>query len=197
MPDTTTALDEGSPKRERILDAALGLFAERGYHGTAVPLVAKAAGVGAGTIYRYFESKQGLVNELFRREKRAVTNHVLGSFPFAEPPRAQFHYFFERIVDWARTQPASFQFLEHHHHGPYLDEASLALEHEVTEYALNYVRMLKTTGIARDADDHLFLVIVWGAIVRLMREAWNGSLVLTDELLAQAEDACWEAIRAH
>ncbi|MCB9595027.1 MAG: TetR/AcrR family transcriptional regulator [Sandaracinaceae bacterium] len=196
MPTANPTTDEGASKKERILDAALGLFAERGYHGTAVPLVAEAAGVGAGTIYRYFEGKQGLVNELFRREKRAVTNHVLGSFPFSEPPRSQFHYFFGRIVEWARTQPQSFQFLEHHHHGPYLDEDSLALEREVTEYALNYVRMLKTTGIARDADDHLFLVVVWGTIVRMMREAWNGSLELTDAFLAQAEEACWEAIKA-
>ncbi|MBX3272784.1 MAG: TetR/AcrR family transcriptional regulator [Sandaracinaceae bacterium] len=195
MPDAALH-DEAGSKRERILDAALELFAERGYHGTAVPLVASAAGVGAGTIYRYFESKQGLVNELFRREKRAVTGHVLGSFPFAAPPRAQFHYFFERIVDWARTHPSSFQFLEHHHHQPYLDDASRALESEVTEYALNFVRMLKAAKIARDADDHLFLVVVWGAIVRLMREAWSGRLELTDTLLAQAEDACWDAIEA-
>ena len=45
-------------KRRRILDAALGLFAERGFHGTAVPLVAGRAEVGAGTIYRFFESKE-------------------------------------------------------------------------------------------------------------------------------------------
>lgn len=196
MPAPNPTTEEGASKKERILDAALGLFAERGYHGTAVPLVAEAAGVGAGTIYRYFDGKQGLVNELFRREKRAVTNHVLGSFPFSEAPRAQFHYFFGRIVEWAQTQPQSFQFLEHHHHGPYLDEDSLALEREVTEYALNYVRMLKTTGIARDADDHLFLVVVWGTIVRMMREAWSGCFELTDAFLAQAEEACWEAIKA-
>ncbi len=196
MPTTTTPMDEGSSKRERILDAALGLFAERGYHGTAVPLVAKAAAVGAGTLYRYFESKQALVNELFRREKRAITDHVLGSFPFAAPPREQFHHFFERTVDYARSRPSSFQFLEHHHHAPYLDEESLRLEREVTEYALNYVRMLKAAGIARDADDHLFLVIVWGAIVRMMREAWSGTLALSDALLAQAEEACWQAIKA-
>src|ERR1035437_2808422 len=41
-------------KREAILGAALELFAERGFHGTAVPQIADKAGVGAGTIYRYF-----------------------------------------------------------------------------------------------------------------------------------------------
>ena len=37
-------------KRRRILDAALRTFADRGYHGTAVPEVADTAGVGVGTL---------------------------------------------------------------------------------------------------------------------------------------------------
>jgi len=45
-------------KQRQILDAALGLFAERGFHGTRVPLVAEAAGVATGTIYHYFDSKR-------------------------------------------------------------------------------------------------------------------------------------------
>ena len=44
-------------KREAILEAALELFAERGFHGTAVPLIAAKAHVGAGTIYRHFKDK--------------------------------------------------------------------------------------------------------------------------------------------
>ena len=48
-------------RQEAILQAALQLFAERGYHGTAVPEVASLAGVGTGTIYRYFESKHKLL----------------------------------------------------------------------------------------------------------------------------------------
>jgi len=58
-------------KREAIMGAALDLFVERGFHGTAVPEIAQAAGVGAGTIYRYFEHKEALVNALYRPEKQA------------------------------------------------------------------------------------------------------------------------------
>ena len=53
-------------KREAIMTAALELFVERGFFGTAVPEIADRAGVGAGTIYRYFESKEALVNEIYR-----------------------------------------------------------------------------------------------------------------------------------
>jgi AcrR family transcriptional regulator len=57
--DSTATLAKREPvsdKREAIMAAALDLFVERGFYGTAVPEIAEKAGVGAGTIYRYFES---------------------------------------------------------------------------------------------------------------------------------------------
>jgi len=53
-------------KREQIIESALSLFAERGYHGTNVPDIAKVANVGTGTIYRNFKSKEDLVNSIYQ-----------------------------------------------------------------------------------------------------------------------------------
>jgi AcrR family transcriptional regulator len=54
--------DEHLPerRREEILDVATRIFAERSYPGTDVQAVADAIGVGKGTIYRYFPTKQEL-----------------------------------------------------------------------------------------------------------------------------------------
>src|SRR5262245_22704102 len=64
-------------KRRIILDAALGTFAARGYHGTSVPEVAEAAGVGVGTLYRYFADKNALVNEVYRDAKQTLKSALL------------------------------------------------------------------------------------------------------------------------
>jgi TetR/AcrR family transcriptional regulator, fatty acid metabolism regulator protein len=52
-------------KRERILDAAVRVFARQGFHATRVSDVASAAGVADGTIYLYFKSKDALLVSLF------------------------------------------------------------------------------------------------------------------------------------
>ena len=52
-------------KRERILQAAVKVFAQSGFHATRVSEVAKAAGVADGTIYLYFDSKESLLVSLF------------------------------------------------------------------------------------------------------------------------------------
>ncbi len=51
-------------KQEKILEAALELFAKEGYHATSTSKVAKRAGVSEGLIFRHFENKQGLLDAL-------------------------------------------------------------------------------------------------------------------------------------
>ncbi|HWE23349.1 MAG TPA: TetR/AcrR family transcriptional regulator [Myxococcales bacterium] len=59
------AREQRNDKRERILDAAVKVFAERGYFSSTVAEIARAAGVADGTIYLYFKSKDDLLFELF------------------------------------------------------------------------------------------------------------------------------------
>jgi AcrR family transcriptional regulator len=54
--------EQAEATRQRILDAGLALFAERGYPGTSVTPVAAAAGVSAETIYASVGSKRGIID---------------------------------------------------------------------------------------------------------------------------------------
>lgn len=52
-------------KRQRILEAAVKVFAKKGYHGAKVAEIAKKAGVADGTIYLYFRNKEDILVSLF------------------------------------------------------------------------------------------------------------------------------------
>ena len=56
--------EEAGPTRARLLDAALKLFAERGFDGTTVRQIAKAVGVTDAAIYAHFANKQALFDAL-------------------------------------------------------------------------------------------------------------------------------------
>jgi TetR/AcrR family transcriptional regulator, fatty acid metabolism regulator protein len=80
---TARRAPRAADKRERILDAAVRVFARKGFHATRVSEVAKAAGVADGTIYLYFKSKDELLVSLFEdRVERLL------AFLEAELPRA-------------------------------------------------------------------------------------------------------------
>ncbi|WP_280267037.1 TetR/AcrR family transcriptional regulator [Nocardia wallacei] len=70
---TPTRRPRGRPKqeglaeqrREQIVEAAYEVFTEQGYRATTVSEIARRAGVGQGTVYRYFDSKVEILREVF------------------------------------------------------------------------------------------------------------------------------------
>lgn len=57
-------------KQEKILQAALELFAKEGYNATSTSKVAKHAGVSEGLIYRHFGNKEGLLHAILGEGER-------------------------------------------------------------------------------------------------------------------------------
>lgn len=53
--------------RDGILDAAMRVFADNGYHATSVSDVAEAAGLAKGTLYIYFDSKEAMTTAIVDR----------------------------------------------------------------------------------------------------------------------------------
>jgi len=183
-------------KREAILDAALELFVERGFFGTAVPEIAERAGVGAGTIYRYFESKEALVNALYREIKGTFARVALDDFPADAPTREQFRTLWMRMARYATEHPSAFVFMELHNHGRYLDGESRALEERMYELFTGIVTAAQARGELKTGPPNLIMSIVMGGFVGVIRGCVQieQSLAQTDWKLA--EQMIWEAIRA-
>ncbi len=192
--------DKDAPggKRRALLDAALDLFAERGFHGTAVPLVAERAKVGAGTVYRYFESKESLVNELYREQKQAMGAALLGGLDLGPAEAASAKHVFEelwaRLGAFARTNPKALTFLELHHHAPYLDAASLAVDLAVLSPLRDFVVLAQERGALKRVAPEVIMAIVFGAFAGLIKASHAGYMALDQTTLDEARTCMWQAI---
>lgn len=71
-PISQPAPSERGDKRERIIEAAIKVFAERGFYHARVSEVAAEAGVAGGTIYNYFRNKDDLLISLFEDRMEAI-----------------------------------------------------------------------------------------------------------------------------
>lgn len=60
--------------RENIFNAALTLFVEKGFHSTTVDEIAMLCGVGKGTIYRTFRSKEDLLEQLISEKTSEIVS---------------------------------------------------------------------------------------------------------------------------
>jgi AcrR family transcriptional regulator len=184
-------------RRESIMDAALQCFVDRGFHGTAIPQIAREAGIAAGTIYHYFDSKEALVNALYRTWKNAVAQRVFTAFPQGAPVREQFRVMWNEMVAFAMGTPTAFAFIELHNHASYLDAESLAIDLSLKDFARAMIQRAQAEGLLKPTDASLLMELVFGAFIGMMRASWEGRLELSDAAIATAEQACWDAVAVH
>jgi AcrR family transcriptional regulator len=98
-------------RRERLLEVARDLFAERGYQATTMDDLATAAGFTKPILYQHFASKESLYNEIIETTAAQLIEALAAATSKTVVPRemveSAFHVFFEVVVN----QTAAFRLL--------------------------------------------------------------------------------------
>lgn len=200
-PAAAEAATSLADKKAAILDVALSMFADRGYHGTSIPDVIARAKVGASTLYRLYPSKEALVNAVFVQAKErleaALTRGEHAPVSNPEDPRSYFRILWNRLVKFAREEPTAFHFLELQDHTAYLDAQSRGVELRVLGPIFGACTSLQAMGIfTRDVGPDAIMAFIWGSFVGLVKAERTGYIKLTDATFAATCDAAWRAFAA-
>jgi TetR/AcrR family fatty acid metabolism transcriptional regulator len=102
MAATRTA---AADKRRLILDAAVRVFATRGFHHCRVSDVADEAGVAYGLVYHYFSSKEEILNTLFLERWQIMLDAIAEIDARPVPAREKLHAVAGFIIDSYRHDP--------------------------------------------------------------------------------------------
>lgn len=106
-------------KRGDIIQAALELIAEQGFHGAPMSEISAKAGVATGTIYRYFENKEVLIKELHRELEEKINKHIRRGYPVDQPLRERFLFLITELLRYFIKNPLHFRYLEQYFNSPY------------------------------------------------------------------------------
>jgi TetR/AcrR family fatty acid metabolism transcriptional regulator len=121
----------GTSKRERILRAAIDVFAQNGYFNAKVSEIAKAAGVADGTIYLYFDGKEDLLVTIFREHTRNYLQIL------------------ERVLAEARTPEDRLRVAMRHHLAALGRDRSLAVVYQVElRHSLKFMSLFSQEEVA-------------------------------------------------
>jgi len=85
----------GADKRNRILQAAIKIFSQKGFFNSKVSEIARSSGVADGTIYLYFKNKEDLLISLFEEKMGEVVADVRQRIAGAEGACAKLKIFIE------------------------------------------------------------------------------------------------------
>jgi len=103
-----TMRPEGRSMREAILDAAVQLFAEYGYHAAPLRDIARIAGIQAASIYYHYPSKQALLVEIMETYMQLLNNNTERIMREYTDPLQQLHEVIANHVRMHTTYKAEF-----------------------------------------------------------------------------------------
>ncbi len=89
--DQTDQLAEYPEKTDLILDAAVKVFADKGYYGARVSDIAQEAGIAYGLVYHYFKNKEDLLISIFRTRWSQFDQAVRRIMEEKDDPRQMIH----------------------------------------------------------------------------------------------------------
>lgn len=185
-------------KREEIIRAALELIAEQGFHGAPMAMIAKNAGVAAGTIYCYFENKDILITELFRNLEARAYPVITEGYLLEVPVRNRYLHIGTALLKYFIKNPLDFKYLEQFLNSPYgtvfrRDRLmGKKEEHDI-------IRELLEDGVSQQVMKDIPLIVLYaltfGPLLAVARDHILGFIQLDEHLINLTVEACWNAVK--
>ncbi|MBD1381146.1 TetR/AcrR family transcriptional regulator [Metabacillus arenae] len=93
------------PKYKQIIDAAVIVIAENGYHQAQVSKIAKQAGVADGTIYLYFKNKEDILVSLFQEKMGVFIEKIRSEIAGKTSSAEKLYLLVEKHFTWFAEEP--------------------------------------------------------------------------------------------
>lgn len=153
-------------KRERIREAAIRVFSEKGFSEARADEIAEQAGVAVGTIYNYFENKEAILVEIFQGEFTKLREFYerlrRSGLPVVEKIRRILEEYFSELdkrKELMRVlQRERFKLLEQ------LGAEPAQLYREIIAYVEELIREGITNGWLRECNPRIIAHALFGAV---------------------------------
>lgn len=182
-------------KRKAILQATLEIISEHGFHDAPMSKIAESAGVGAGTIYRYFDDKEALINELFLELKQELSSAMMAGVSTDDSLHEQFRKIWRSTYDYCILHPSEASFIEQFHNSPFLTPET---ESETMEYLAPITAVIQSgieQGQFKPLSFEMLTAFTSDVAFTLAKSHINGEQELDQAQIELVISASWDAIR--
>jgi len=179
-------------KKKAIFDSTLELIKEHGFHGAPMSLVAKNAGVAAGTIYHYFESKDQLIYELYDYNKSRVVEIVHAALEENGSYKEKFFKIWMHVYRFYIQNTNVLIFFEQYVNSPYNETKQPDDLQDRPLY--NFLVEGINNGFLKGVKPEILLVLIISSILSTAKLNQFGNISLDPTDLNQIVDLLWDGI---
>jgi len=141
-------------KKKLIFDAALVVFAKKGYHKSTIDEIAKISGVAKGSVYRYFKSKNDLLSQLLKEKYNEIFTPISKIFSKDADVLDQIQEMIELWIDFIENNHIVYRLIQNEAIAKTIGEQNMFYDYFINQLpmfkerilALNREKKLKTTN---------------------------------------------------
>jgi AcrR family transcriptional regulator len=187
--------EEALDKKAAALQAALELIAEQGFHGAPMSQIAERAGIGVGTIYRYFASKDDLINALYIEIKSRLTRSILKGYSEQLPVREGFQHLLDALVRYCVAHPAELAFAEQYENSPLITAVTRAELLRLFQPIQDLFRRALAEQLLKELPFEMIGALVYSSVTALAKLQLSGAMQLGDPRYETGLAAIWDMIK--
>jgi len=192
--DQTSAVED---KRRQLLDAAVRVFARKGFHASRVGDIAEEAGVAHGLLYHYFKSKDQVLEAVFHENWSLLVTRIESVEETAEPAADQLRHISAIVLrTWLHLPDVVRVVIQEFGRSPELGERIGELTLPIDAIQRVITRGIESGEFRKDVDPVFAATVVYGAIDELLTGWVLGRLPSAEEDVAKAEQTMIEVILA-
>jgi TetR/AcrR family fatty acid metabolism transcriptional regulator len=190
LAEKSAALED---KRRHLLDAAVRVFARKGFHASRVGDIAEEAGVAHGLLYHYFESKDQVLEAVFHENWSVLVARIESVEATDEPAADQLRHIATIVLrTWLHLPDVVRVVVQEFGRSPELAEriGELALPIDAIQRVIR--RGIERGEFREDIDPRFAATVVYGSIDELLTGWVLGRLPAGEEDVAAAEQTLLE-----
>lgn len=188
-------LDDTCGKREAVLNSTLSLIRQHGFHGTPMSHIAKHAGVAAGTIYHYFDSKESLIHALYDRESEKLAMALLVGDDETKPYETRFFRCMLNHYNYYLQNEDALFFLEQYTTSPYSKKYSELTDKSHFDAVLKFFEYGRSKHFIKNIDSRLLTPTIKGTLVAAANFQLSEHILFNEEDILEVIRIIWDGIR--
>jgi TetR/AcrR family fatty acid metabolism transcriptional regulator len=182
-------------KRRQLLDAAVRVFARKGFHASRVGDIAEEAGVAHGLLYHYFKSKDQVLEAVFHENWSILIARIESVEETDEPAADQIRHIAAIVLrTWLHLPDVVRVVIQEFGRSPELAErvGELTLPIDALQRVIS--RGIERGEVRQDVDPAFAATVVYGSIDELLTAWVLGRLPSDEEAVGRAEQTLVEVI---
>lgn len=181
-------------KSDKILEAALKLFIEDGFHATPTSKIAKEAGVANGTLFHYFSTKELLISELYLSVKKHLSSYLTHNLDKCKTTREKVKHVCINWIKWGVENSDKFTFFQQFSNSPFINSISREEGAKNFKFAFEIIEEGINNGSLVDIDKYLIISLLFGSTNGLISFALEFPDKFNDDHLETGFKMIWRGI---